>query len=63
MKALGQTPVCREELIKVVIAGSNSTIQVYSNRVGIGSEGHDLEATSQLFYVSYPMRLGQKLDP
>ena len=42
LKAVGKTPVCREELSKVVIAGSDSPRQVFSNRVGIGSEGHDL---------------------
>ena len=42
LKAVGKTTVCREELIKVAIAGRNSTREVFSNRVGIGSEGHDL---------------------
>ena len=42
LKAVGKTPFCREELIEVVIAGSNYTIQVFRNRVGIGSEGHHL---------------------
>ena len=45
LKAVGKKTVCREELIKVAIAGRNSTRQVFSNRVGIGSEGHDLGGT------------------
>ena len=45
LKAVGKTTVRREELIKVVTAGRNSTRQVFSNRDEIGSEGHDLGGT------------------
>ena len=45
LKSVGKTTVCREELIKVPIAGRNSTREFFSNRVGIGSEGHDLGGT------------------